>query len=168
MGYRKNILNYQNKQNSKQAPKNKNGPTYKTGDFRIYNPKKYVGPDGPIKYRSSYELIFMRTIEANSNVVEWAAETIVIPYLMMEKIDGKFVEKRHSYITDAYVKHVDGRKFICEIKPLVLSPTSMEQVKQNFAVQKNFQKWKYAIQWCKNNGYIFKIINESHLKTKIF
>lgn len=33
---------------------------------------------------------------------------------------------------------------------------------------KNARKWKAALEWCKQNGYKFRVITEQHLKTKIF
>lgn len=147
----------------------KAGPNYKSGDFAKYNPKKYVGTY-PIKYRSSYELLFMHKMEANSNVESWASEQIIVPYLMMEKNPrtGKFEEKRHNYVTDFTVFLKDKTKYIVEVKPLAFTPLNESEVMRNPVQYKNMQKWKYAMQWCKRNGYTFKIVNEKHLKTKIF
>lgn len=153
--------------NKPDGPKKKGSPNYRSGDFLVYNPKKYFG-DLPIKYRSSYELLFMHKIEANSNVLRWSSENVVIPYLMKEKIDGKFVDVRHNYITDFTVILQDGTKFICEVKPLAFTPLNEAQIRNSPVHYKNAQKWKYAMRWCTMNGYKFKIINESHLKTKVF
>jgi hypothetical protein len=153
--------------NSKQN--NSSGPKYKSGDFTKYNPKKYCG-EFPIKYRSSYELLFMFKMEANNNVEKWASEQIVVPYLLLEKNPktGKFEEKRHNYITDFTVYLKDGSKYIVEVKPLAFTPLNESEVRRNPTQYKNMQKWKYAMRWCKQNGFIFKVVNEQHLKTKIF
>jgi hypothetical protein len=138
-----------------------------TGDFAKFNPKKYVG-EYPITYRSSYELDFMFKMEMNPKVKAWAAEQIVIPYLMKEKRGDSFVDVRHNYITDATVWLHDNTKYVCEIKPLTFSPKSIGEMKTNFQIYKNSQKWRYAIQWCRQNGYEFKVITEVQLKTTIF
>jgi hypothetical protein len=138
-----------------------------TGDFAKFNPKKYVG-QLPITYRSSYELAFMFKMEANSNVKAWAAEQVIIPYLLKEKRGNEFVDVRHNYITDATVWLINDEKYICEIKPLAFTPLNESQLRNSYVHYKNGQKWKYAMLWCKQNGYTFKLITEETLKTKIF
>ncbi len=140
---------------------------YLQGYFDKYNPVKYFGPR-PIIYRSSLELAFMRKCEANSSVEKWSSEEIVIPYTMQEKVNGKFVTKRHNYHTDFSVIMKNGLKYVIEVKPEGLTPLNESQIKTNPAIYKNACKWKSAILWCKANGYIFKVINEKHLKTKVF
>jgi hypothetical protein len=147
--------------------KPRDGKRYLTGDFAERNPKKYVG-DYPITFRSSYELLFMFKMEANPRVKAWAAEQIVIPYQLREKRGNEFVMVRHNYHTDATVWLHSGEVYVCEIKPMALSPLNEAQLHNSWVHYKNGEKWRYALQWCKNQGYIFKVINESHLKTAIF
>jgi hypothetical protein len=151
------------------TPKPKDGKKYLTGNFRDYNPKKNRNnPEVPITYRSSYELLFMFKMEANNNVEWWASEQIVIPYILKELKGKEFVDTRHNYITDFTVVLRDGGKYICEVKPLAFSPKTESELRNSWPHYKNGQKWKYALQWCRNNGYTFRVINETHLKTKIF
>lgn len=140
---------------------------YKQGYFDKYNPAKYFGPR-PIIYRSSLELLFMRKCEFNPLVEKWSSEQIVIPYTMKEKIKGKFVECRHNYNTDFTVFLKDGSKFVIEVKPSQLSPMNESQIHRNPVMYKNACKWRAAIGWCKQNGYVFKVVTELHLKNKVF
>jgi len=140
---------------------------FKQGYFDHYNPKKYFGKT-PIIYRSSWELAFMFKMEANSLVERWTSEDLIIPYTIKEKKNGKFVLVRHNYHTDFSVVMRDGKTIIVEIKPLNQSPLNESQIHLNPVIYKNACKWRAAIEYCKANGYIFKVINETHLKTKIF
>jgi hypothetical protein len=159
--------NFLRKSNGLNTPKPKNGKRYVTGDFADYKPKKYVG-EYPITYRSSYELLFMFKMEANSNVKAWAAENVIVPYLMKEKRGNAFVDVRHNYIVDATVWLHSGEVYLCEIKPLAMSPLNESQIHNSYPHYKNAQKWRYALQYAKRNNMIFRVINETHLKTKIF
>ncbi len=137
------------------------------GYFDKYEPKKYFGKR-PIIYRSSWELSFMFKMEANNSVKAWTSEQIVIPYTMKEKKNGKFVTVRHNYHTDFSVILNNDKKFCIEIKPVNQSPKNESEIHRNPVIYKNACKWRAAIEWCKANGYIFKVITEEHLKTKIF
>jgi len=140
---------------------------YKQGYFDRFNPVKYVG-ERPIIYRSSLELIFMRKMEANSSVEFWSSEQIVIPYIMMEKIKGKFVQTRHNYHTDFTVWLKTKIKYVVEVKPSQLTPLNEAQIHRNPVMYKNACKWRAAISWCKQNNCSFKIVTEAHLKNKVF
>src|SRR5690606_14805415 len=89
----------------------------KHGDFAKHKPKKYFGTL-PIIYRSSYELAFMRQLEFNPNVAKWSSENIVIPYIQKEIVNNKLVSKRHNYYMDFQVFMTNGKKYLCEVKPL--------------------------------------------------
>lgn len=142
---------------------------FKQGFFDQYNPAKYVGPK-PIIYRSGWELRFMRLCEFNPEVIQWSSESIVIPYTMRElcKKTGKFVDKRHNYHPDFTVVLKSGQKILIEVKPLSQSPKSEASIQRDPVQYKNARKWKAALLWSKQNNYLFRVINETHLKTKIF
>lgn len=131
------------------------------------NPQKYVGPL-PIIYRSSLELAFIRKLELNPNVDKWSSENIQIPYTMKEKQGNKFVDVRHTYNVDFTVWLKNGTKYVIEIKPSGLTPLNEAQIKRNPMMYKNACKWKAAIAWCNQNGYIFRVVTEKHLKTSVF
>ena len=151
------------------VPKTNTGKGIKKGTFDSFNPKKYVG-ERPIIYRSSWELKFMRLCEFNPEIIEWSSESVVIPYTLRElsKITNKFVESRHNYHPDFVVKLKNGDKILIEIKPLCQSPITEQDIQRNPVHYKNARKWKAALIWCKLNNYKFRVINELHLKTKIF
>lgn len=140
---------------------------FKQGTFDSYNPGKYVG-ERPIIYRSSWELKFMRLCEFNPEVLEWSSENVTIPYVMRELKNGKFVDCRHNYHPDFTVKLKSGLKILVEIKPLNQSPTTNSQIQRDPVMYKNAKKWAAALEWAKLNNYQFRVLNENHLKTKIF
>lgn len=140
---------------------------YKQGYFDRYNPAKYRGKR-PIVYRSSYELAFMRKMEINNAVEWWSSETVVIPYLMKVRKNGKWVQERHNYYMDFTVHLRTGETILCEVKPSSFVPLNESQILRNPENYKNACKWKAAIAYCKANGLQFRIITEKHLQTKIF
>lgn len=140
---------------------------FRQGTFDRYEPKKFVG-SLPIIYRSSWELKFMQLCEFNPEVISWDSESIMIPYTMKEFVKGKFIIKRHNYYPDFFVILKNGDKILIEIKPLNQSPRNENQIFRDPTQYKNARKWKAALEWCKQNGYLFRVINETHLKTKIF
>ncbi len=139
----------------------KHKPNYKTGDFRQANPQKYAGDlKKPIKFRSSYELRFMRILESNPEVEWWNFENIIIPYTMRHSTTEV---KRHNYIMDFQVKKTNGKMLLCEVKPANKTPLNEAQMRISPDHRRNAHKWKAAIAWCKHNNHEFKIINEKHL-----
>lgn len=130
-------------------------------------PDKYFGKL-PIIYRSSLEYIFMQKLEMNPNVEKWGSESFAIPYTMREKVGNKWVIKTHKYYIDFIVIMKSGAKYIVEIKPEALTPLNESQIKKDPVMYKNACKWKHAIAWCEQNGYKFLVLNEKHLKGRIF
>ena len=61
----------------------------------------------------------------------------------------------------------NGAVYVVEIKPSSLTPLNEAQIKRNPIMYKNACKWKAAILWCKQRGYIFKVITEKDLKKSI-
>lgn len=149
------------------VPKTNKGKGLKTGTYDSYNPAKYYG-ERPIIYRSSWELKFMRLCEFNPEVLKWTSEGVKIPYIMRELKNGKFVDVRHNYFPDFLVELKNGQKILVEVKPLNQSPKTDKDIQRDPVHYKNACKWKAALEWSKQNGYFFRVINETHLKTKIF
>ena len=52
---------------------------FANGLYVLKNPQKYVGKNSP-RYRSGWEHAFMRFCDTNENVLQWASESINIPY----------------------------------------------------------------------------------------
>lgn len=107
-----------------------------------------------IIYRSSYELKFITWLENNNKVKHWGSECICIPYLYK---DGS----THKYYPDYFVEMVNGDKIVVEIKPY---NQTQKPINENCwaakEYMKNMCKWKAAIEFCKNKGYIFKVLTE--------
>lgn len=107
-----------------------------------------------IIYRSSYELKFITWLENSDKVKQWGSECFYIPYLYK---DGT----THKYYPDYFVEMVDGTKMVIEIKPY---NQTQKPINDNcWAAKeyvKNICKWKAAIEFCKNKGYIFKVLTE--------
>jgi len=142
----------------------------KQGIYQLSNPSKYSGPltDGGVLYRSSWESRVFYYMDHNLNVIEWASEELVIPYIF--SLDGK----PHRYYPDIVCKvnTKDGIKtFVIEIKPRkqTVEPTkpknrSLDRKKryesEMFTYIKNKNKWEAAKQYCEKNGYEFKLFTE--------
>lgn len=138
------------------------------GRYNPKNPRKYKGNPHNIIYRSLWERKFMVYCDTSTSIIEWGSEEIIIPYL------SPWDNRRHRYFPDFYIKaqQSDGslKKMIIEVKPKVqCSPPKEPKRKTRRYLNEvktwsiNEAKWKYATEWCKNNGMDFVIINEDHL-----
>lgn len=136
---------------------------FKQGHFEDkFQPRKYYG-EYPIIYRSGLELNFMISLERNPKVERWTSEKIIIPYFMDEKINGKVVRRKHDYYTDFTVHIKGGPIYVVEVKPSQMCPRRIEEIRSNPIMYKNACKWKAAIEWCKENGYVFKVMTEKEI-----
>lgn len=134
------------------------------GIFEIKNPEKYLGNHKP-KYRSGWEFTFMTFCDNNSNVLQWASESIRIPY--KNPLTGKMT----VYIPDFFVVYQNkyGQRIaeVVEIKPkkqsLIESRTA--SIRDRAVVAINHAKWAAANAYCKMNGLKFRVITENELFT---
>jgi len=132
------------------------------GRFEMKNPDKYVGKRTPLA-RSSWEFVFMRMLDEHPGVQSWASESIQIPY--RDPLTGRST----IYVPDFFICYVDknGQKHaeVVEVKPA--NQTFREQVGKSRYNQeqyiKNLAKWEAAQAWCKQQGIIFRVINESDI-----
>jgi len=147
-------------------------PLQKNSKFRqgIFNPKnkqKYIGRERPV-YRSGWELKFFRWCDDNPNVIEWASEAVIIPYL------NPVTNKVQRYYTDGVVaiRESNGliKKYIIEIKPSSqVAPPVVGKKKKSTAIYEavryaqNQAKWEAAKKWCDKKGYSFWILTEKEL-----
>lgn len=146
-------------------------PKYYQGFFKPKNPKKYKGDPTNIIYRSSYELKFMLWCDSNPSIIQWASETIIIPY--KSPIDGKY----HRYFVDFYVK-LKNKEGNIEVLLIEIKPSS--QLKEPQPPKKktkryineattwiiNNSKWKAAEEYCKDRKWKFEILTEKELNIK--
>ena len=139
------------------------------GRYIPKNPQKYKGDYTNIVYRSLWERQFMVYCDNTSTVIEWGSEEVIIPYI------SPLDERIHRYFPDFYikVKKPGGtiKRMIIEIKPKKqCSPPEKNPTKKTkrwlsevktWGV--NSAKWKYAGEWCKDNGMEFRILTEDDL-----
>lgn len=130
--------------------------------YKLKNPEKYVGTRTPV-YRSSWELSVMRMCDENPAIQQWASESVKIPY--RDPLTGKAT----VYVPDFLVVYIDKNQKkhaeLWEVKPenqMVLEKVGKNPYNQAQYV-KNLAKWAAARNWCKNNGLIFRVINEHDL-----
>ena len=137
------------------------------GTFKPKNPTKYNGNANNVIYRSLWELRVMKYLDDHPEVIWWASEELIIPYY--NPIDNK----KHRYFPDfvAKMKRKDGTvmTYVIEVKPEIQTKKPEQKRKTNRYIQEsmtyivNQSKWKAATEFCKDNGWEFKIITEKHL-----
>lgn len=137
-------------------------PKFAQGPFKLKNPNKYVGKRTPLA-RSSWEFVFMRMLDEHPSVEKWASESIQIPY--RDPLTGRYT----IYVPDFFISYVDrnGKKHaeVVEVKPV--SQTLREKVGKSLYNQeqyiKNLAKWEAAQAWCKQQGIMFRVVNEGDI-----
>ena len=134
---------------------------YAQGFFEVRNPQKYVGKGKP-KYRSGWEQAFMRFCDNNDNIVQWASESISIPY--RHPLTGKMT----NYIPDFLIQYRTRNNTVIteliEIKPkkqIILE--SKASVRDRAIVAVNYAKWDAATKWCRRQGLQFRVITEDDI-----
>lgn len=137
--------------------------------FKPLNPKKYIGDVEDIVYRSSYELKAFHWCDLHPFILEWSSESFSIKYF------DPTTNKVRRYFPDLYVKMQEKsgetKRYVLEIKPKRQtippkpSPKKKTRTYLNEAktYAKNEAKWKAAINFCKDNGLIFKLVTEEEL-----
>ncbi len=131
------------------------------GVFQPTNPAKYVGKRDP-RYRSGWEMAFMRFCDTNDNILQWASESISIPY--RNPLTGKIT----NYVPDFLVVYRDRknttRAEIVEIKPKKQSVIESKASNRDKAiVAVNYAKWDAATKWCRRQGLTFRVITEDDI-----
>ena len=136
-------------------------PNFARGLFTPQNVKKYIGSKQP-RYRSGWELAFMRMCDAHPNIVNWASEPIRIPYI--NPITGR----KTNYVPDFVIQYRDknGRAHneVIEIKPF--NQTTQERAKSYTEQQQavvNKAKWNAAIEWSSKRGLRFRVLTENEI-----
>jgi hypothetical protein len=138
------------------------------GRFRPTNEKKYKGDVNNIVWRSTWELKVMNFFDLQPNILEWASEEIVIPYI--SPID----EKIHRYYPDFYVKKLttDGKtvRQLIEVKPYkqTMAPKPQRKITAKYLAEiktwsVNEAKWEAAKRWCDDYGWEFVTLSEKEL-----
>jgi len=148
------------------------------GKYTPTNTSKYRGDSTNIIYRSLLERRFMVYCDTNATVKWWASEELYIPYV--SPIDGKW----HRYFVDFVIGIADAsgveQTIMVEIKPyrqckapkVRIFEGKVDRRKRDYrdyvrSVKDwgiNSAKWAAANQYCKERGWVFKIITDKDLK----
>lgn len=131
------------------------------GIYRVMNPQKYVGNKAP-RYRSSWEFTFMKFCDENDHILQWASESVSIPY--RHPLTGK----QTVYIPDFLITYQgsNGRTIgeLIEIKPRKQSVIEGKMSERDRAIVAiNYAKWDMATKWARRNGLTFRVINEDQI-----
>jgi hypothetical protein len=131
------------------------------GPYTVKNPAKYVGKGVP-RYRSGWELSFMIFLDNNDNVMQWASESIQIPY--RNPVTGK----QSIYVPDFLITYRTRQNtLIAEVIEIKPKKQSIIESKMNnrdrMVVAINYAKWDSATKWCNRNGLKFRVLTEEDM-----
>jgi len=131
---------------------------YANGKYTIKNPEKYVGKKVPT-YRSSWEFTFMSFCDNNPAVLNWASESVSIPYF--NPVKGK----QTIYVPDFLIVYVDANQKqhteLIEIKPSTeVTMESARSYRDKLMVAMNMAKWAAADAWARANNIRFRVVTE--------
>jgi TnsA endonuclease N terminal len=134
---------------------------YSQDNFVPKNPQKLVGNARPY-YRSSWELTVMTLLDNHPNVIQWASESITIPYV------NPLTGRRATYIPDFFVLYKDKigreRAELIEVKPAKEAIAENAKSKRDkAALLVNTAKWAAAMTYCKKAGINFRILTENDI-----
>jgi hypothetical protein len=136
------------------------------GRYTPKNKDKYVGDPAGVVYRSLWERNAFRWLDANTDVVAWGSEEIIVPYVC--GTDNKV----HRYFVDLFFKTKDGKMYLIEIKPKKeLTPPknpgkrTRKYIKESLTYVKNQSKWKAANEYALDHGMVFQVWTEETLKS---
>ena len=131
------------------------------GAYVVKNKQKYVGKGTP-RYRSGWEHAFMRFCDNNEHILQWASESISIPY--RNPITGT----QSIYVPDFLITYRTRNNTmvaeVIEIKPKKQSVVeSKMKANERATVAINYAKWDQAVKWCNKHGLIFRVLTEDQL-----
>lgn len=102
-----------------------------------------------LRLRSGWELVYVTHLDTADDVVTYAYEPVVIPYVSNVRSG-----RQRKYVPDFMVTYTDGHRELVEVKPL--------KYLSKAAVQK---KLCAAQAWCLKEGVTMSIVTERELKT---
>jgi len=131
------------------------------GWYDVINQNKYVGKGKP-RYRSGWELSFMRFCDNNDNILQWASEAVQIPY--RHPLTGKQTVYVPDFLITYRTRDNTVRAELIEIKPKGQSVIeSKMKSKERAIVAINYAKWDAATKWAKRQGLTFRVITENDM-----
>jgi len=134
---------------------------FQQGIYTVMNQRKYAGKGAP-KYRSGWELAFMRFCDNNDHIITWSSESLAIPYR------NPMTGKPTRYIPDFLIQYRNKNNQVVteliEIKPKKQSILeSKASNRDRMVVAINYAKWDAAQKWCKRNGLTFRVVTEEDI-----
>jgi hypothetical protein len=139
-----------------------------SGRFTPKNPKKYVGDSNNIIYRSSWECKVMSWLDRNDDIISWASEELIIPYV--SPIDNRVHRYFPDFLVKVKTKDAKVKTLLLEVKPKkqTVPPEPRKRVTKQYVTEVttwgvNQAKWKAAEEYCLDRSWEFKIITEDHL-----
>ena len=131
------------------------------GSYDVINPAKYVGKRTP-RYRSGWELSFMRFCDTNDHILQWASESIAIPY--KHPLTGRMTQYIPDFLITYRTRTNTMKAELIEIKPKKQSVIESKMSSRDRAVVAiNYAKWDQATKWAKRNGMTFRVITEDDM-----
>jgi hypothetical protein len=131
------------------------------GPYTVINREKYVG-NGTPRYRSGWELTFMRFLDSNDHILQWASEPLAIPY--RHPLTGKMTNYIPDFLITYRTKDNTMKAELIEIKPKKQSVIESKMSSKDRAIVAiNYCKWDAASKWARNNGLTFRVINEDQI-----
>jgi hypothetical protein len=131
------------------------------GPYTVINAAKYVG-NGTPRYRSGWELSFMKFCDTNDNVLQWASESVAIPY--RHPLTGKMTQYIPDFLITYCTRNNTMRAELIEIKPKKQSVIESKMSNKDRAIVAiNYAKWDAATKWARNNGLTFRVITENDM-----
>lgn len=103
---------------------------------------------GECHYRSGWELLYMKHLDDDPDVIGYTYEQTVIPYISNVKTG-----RQRKYYPDFLVEHVSGTRQLIEVKPT----RKLHQL----TVAK---KLNAARDWCQTNSVTLVVITEYELR----
>jgi len=134
---------------------------FRTGLYQVKNKTKYVGKKQP-RYRSGWEMTFMMFLDSNDNVLQWASEPISIPY--RHPLTGKMTMYVPDFLVTYRGPNNTTKAELIEIKPKsqsIVEAGMKDREKAIVAI--NYAKWDAGTRWARNNGLVFRVINEDQI-----
>lgn len=131
------------------------------GIYEVHNPDKYVGRRRP-RYRSGWEHSFMRFCDHNDYVLQWASESVTIPY--RHPLTGKLT----NYVPDFVIVY-QGRDHVIKAELIEIKPKKQSVIESKMSdrdravVAVNYAKWAAAEKWAKRHGMTFRVITEDQM-----
>ena len=131
------------------------------GYYEVLNADKYVGKGKP-RYRSGWEFSFMKFCDTNDHILQWASESIAIPY--RHPLTGKGTQYIPDFLITYRTRDNIMRAELIEIKPKKQSVIESKMSSRDRAVVAiNYAKWAAAQKWCKRQGLSFRVITENDM-----